>query len=118
MFGPSDKDSMHSSLGMKWGIKRISNDDLRQKFIDATVPQAEVLGVTLPDPDLKWNAERGHYDHGEIDWNEFWQTVNGNGPMNRERLATRVKAHADGAWVRDAAIAHAEKQTQRARKAA
>ena len=118
MFGPSDKDSMHSSLGMKWGIKRISNDDLRQKFIDATVPQAEVLGVTLPDPDLKWNAERGHYDHGEIDWDEFWQTVNGNGPMNRERLATRVKAHDDGAWVRDAAIAHAEKQTQRALKAA
>ena len=118
MFGPSDKDSLHSSQGMKWGIKRISNDDLRQKFIDATVPQAEVLGVTLPDPDLKWNAERGHYDHGEIDWDEFWQTVNGNGPMNRERLATRVKAHDDGAWVREAAIAHAEKQKQRALKAA
>ncbi len=118
MFGPSDKDSMHSSQGMKWGIKRISNDDLRQKFIDATVPQAEVLGVTLPDPDLKWNAERGHYDHGEIDWDEFWQTVNGNGPMNRERLATRVKAHNDGAWVREAALAHAEKQKQRALKAA
>ena len=118
MFGPSDKDSMHSSDGMRWGIKRISNDDLRQKFIDATVPQAEVLGVTLPDPDLKWNAERGHYDHGEIDWDEFWQTVNGNGPMNRERLATRVKAHDDGAWVRDAALAHAEKQRQRALKAA
>ena len=118
MFGPSDKDSMHSSDGMKWGIKRISNDDLRQKFIDATVPQAEVLGVTLPDPDLKWNAERGHYDHGEIDWDEFWQTVNGNGPMNKERLATRVKAHNDGAWVREAALAHAEKQRQRALKAA
>ncbi|MDO5691982.1 MAG: 1,2-phenylacetyl-CoA epoxidase subunit PaaA [Pseudomonadota bacterium] len=118
MFGPSDKDSLHSSQGMKWGIKRISNDDLRQKFIDATVPQAEVLGVTLPDPDLKWNAERGHYDHGEIDWDEFWQTVNGNGPMNRERLATRVKAHDDGAWVREAALAHAEKQRQRAMKEA
>ena len=118
MFGPSDKDSLHSSQGMKWGIKRISNDDLRQKFIDATVPQAEVLGVTLPDPDLKWNAERGHYDHGEIDWDEFWQTVNGNGPMNRERLATRVKAHDDGAWVREAALAHADKQRQRALKAA
>ena len=118
MFCPSDKDSMHSSDGMKWGIKRISNDDLRQKFIDATVPQAEVLGVTLPDPELKWNAERGHYDHGEIDWDEFWQTVNGNGPMNRERLATRVKAHDDGAWVRDAALAHAQKQQQRALKAA
>ena len=118
MFGPSDKDSMHSSDGMKWGIKRISNDDLRQKFIDATVPQAQVLGVTLPDPDLKWNEERGHYDHGEIDWDEFWQTVNGNGPMNKERLATRVKAHNDGAWVREAALAHAEKQRQRALKAA
>jgi len=118
MFGPSDKDSMHSSDGMKWGIKRISNDDLRQKFIDATVPQANVLGVTLPDPDLKWNEERGHYDHGEIDWDEFWQTVNGNGPMNKERLATRVKAHNDGAWVREAALAHAEKQRQRALKAA
>ena len=118
MFGPSDKDSMHSSDGMRWGIKRISNDDLRQKFIDATVPQAAVLGVTLPDPELKWNEERGHYDHGEIDWDEFWQTVNGNGPMNRERLATRVKAHDDGAWVRDAALAHAEKQRQRALKAA
>ena len=118
MFGPSDKDSMHSSDGMKWGIKRISNDDLRQKFIDATVPQAQVLGVTLPDPDLKWNEERGHYDHGEIDWDEFWQTVNGNGPMNRERLATRVKAHDDGAWVREAALAHADKQKQRALKAA
>ena len=118
MFGPSDKDSMHSSDGMKWGIKRISNDDLRQKFIDATVPQAEVLGVTLPDPDLKWNEARGHYDHGEIDWDEFWQTVNGNGPMNRERLATRVKAHDDGAWVREAALAHADKQKQRALKAA
>ena len=118
MFGPSDKDSMHSSDGMRWGIKRISNDDLRQKFIDATVPQAAVLGVTLPDPELKWNEERGHYDHGEIDWDEFWQTVNGHGPMNRERLATRVKAHDDGAWVRDAALAHAEKQRQRALKAA
>ena len=118
MFGPPDADSPNSAQGMRWGIKRVSNDDLRQKFVDATVPQAEVLGVTLPDPDLKWNAERGHYDHGEIDWDEFWQTVNGNGPMNRERLATRVKAHDDGAWVRDAAIAHAEKQRQRALKAA
>ena len=95
-----------------------SNDDLRQKFIDATVPQAEVLGVTLPDPDLKWNAERGHYDHGEIDWDEFWQTVNGHGPMNKQRLGTRVKAHNDGAWVREAALAHAEKQRQRALKTA
>ena len=118
MFGPPDADSPNSTQGMRWGIKRISNDDLRQKFVDATVPQAKVLGVTLPDPDLKWNEARGHHDYGVIDWDEFWQTVNGNGPMNRERLATRVKAHEDGAWVRDAAVAHADKQRQRALKAA
>ena len=105
MFGPPDADSPNSVQGMRWGIKRISNDDLRQKFIDATVPQAKVLGITLPDPDLKWNEERQHYDYGQIDWDEFWATVNGNGPMNKERLATRVKAHNDGAWVRDAAQA-------------
>ena len=118
MFGPPDSDSPHSAQGMRWGIKRISNDELRQKFIDATVPQAQVLGVSLPDPDLKWNEQRGHHDHGPIDWDEFWQTVNGHGPMNKERLATRVKAHDDGAWVREAALAHADKQQQRARKAA
>ena len=118
MFGPPDADSPNSTQGMRWGIKRISNDDLRQKFVDATVPQAQVLGVTLPDPDLKWNEARGHYDYGEIDWAEFWQTVNGHGPMNRERLGARVKAHEQGAWVRDAAVAHADKQQQRARKAA
>jgi ring-1,2-phenylacetyl-CoA epoxidase subunit PaaA len=110
MFGPSDKDSIHSNQSSKWGIKRISNDDLRQKFVDATVDQAKVLGVTLPDPDLKWNEARGHYDYGDIDWEEFWRVVNGDGPCNRERLATRVKAHNDGAWVREAALAHAEKQ--------
>ena len=103
---------------MRWGIKRVSNDDLRQKFIDATVPQAKVLGITLPDPDLKWNEERGHYDHGQIDWDEFWTTVNGHGPCNKERLSTRVKAHNDGQWVRDAAQAHARKQQQRAMKEA
>ncbi|MBP8102387.1 MAG: 1,2-phenylacetyl-CoA epoxidase subunit A [Burkholderiaceae bacterium] len=113
MFGPPDSDSPHSAQGMRWGIKRISNDDLRQKFIDATVPQAQVLGVSLPDPDLKWNEARGHWDHGEIDWDEFWSTVNGHGPCNKERLATRVKAHNDGQWVRDAALAHARKQQQR-----
>ena len=118
MFGPPDADSPHTAQGMRWGIKRISNDELRQKFIDATVPQAEVLGVTLPDPDLKWNPERGHYDYGQIDWDEFWQTVNGHGPMNKQRLATRVKAHNDGQWVRDAALAHARKQQQRAMKEA
>ena len=113
MFGPPDNDSPHSAQGMRWGIKRISNDDLRQKFIDATVPQAQVLGVSLPDPKLKWNEARGHWDHGEIDWDEFWATVNGHGPCNKERLATRVKAHNDGQWVRDAALAHARKQQQR-----
>ena len=118
MFGPPDADSPNSAQGTRWGIKRISNDDLRQKFVDATVPQAEVLGVTLPDPDLKWNEARGHHDYGAIDWDEFWQTVNGKGPMNRERLATRVKAYDEGAWVRNAAVAHADKQAQRALKAA
>jgi ring-1,2-phenylacetyl-CoA epoxidase subunit PaaA len=118
MFGPSDADSIHSANTMKWGIKRISNDELRQKFIDATVPQAELLGLTLPDPELKWNAERGHYDHGPIDWDEFWRTVNGNGPCNRERLAARVRAHDKGAWVREAALAHAAKARARAAKAA
>ncbi len=118
MFGPPDGDSPNSHLGMRWGIKRFSNDDLRQKFVDATVPQAKLLGVTLPDPDLTWNEERGHYDYGPIDWDEFWQTVNGNGPCNKERLATRVKAQADGAWVREAALAHARKQAARAAKEA
>ena len=118
MFGPPDADSPHSGQAMRWGIKRFTNDDLRQKFVDATVPQARVLGVTLPDPELKWNEARGHHDFGAIDWDEFWQVVNGHGPMNKERLATRVKAHEDGAWVREAAVAHADKQRQRALKAA
>ena len=118
MFGPPDADSPNSAQGMRWGIKRISNDDLRQKFVDATVPQAQVLGVTLPDPDLKWNEARQHYDYGQIDWAEFWNTVEGNGPCNRERLATRVKAHHDGQWVRDAALAYTRKQQQRAQKEA
>jgi ring-1,2-phenylacetyl-CoA epoxidase subunit PaaA len=116
MFGPPDGDSPNSALGMRWGIKRISNDDLRQKFVDATVPQAQILGVTLPDPELKWNAERGHHDYGAIDWDEFWAVVNGNGPCNRERLASRVKAHADGQWVRDAALANAAKKRAREMK--
>ena len=110
MFGPPDADSPNSAQGMRWGIKRISNDDLRQKFVDATVPQARILGVTLPDPDLKWNEERGHHDYGAIDWDDFWAVVNGQGPCNTERLATRVKAHEDGQWVRDAALAYARKQ--------
>jgi ring-1,2-phenylacetyl-CoA epoxidase subunit PaaA len=99
---------------MRWGIKRISNDDLRAKFIDATVAQAAVLGVTLPDPDLKWNPQREHFDHGVIDWAEFWRVVGGDGPLNRERLGARVKAWNDGVWVREAALAHAVKNTARA----
>lgn len=110
MFGPADKDSPNSEQSMRWGIKRISNDDLRQKFVDATIPQAEILGVTVPDPDLKWNAARDAYDFGTIDWAEFWRVVNGDGPMNRERLGARVKAWEDGAWVREAALAHSRKQ--------
>ena len=118
MFGPPDTDSPNSAQGTRWGIKRVSNDDLRQQFVDATVPQAKQLGVSLPDPLLQWNEERQHHDYGPIDWDEFWNTVNGNGPCNKERLATRVKADADGAWVREAAMAHADKQTQRSLKEA
>ena len=110
MFGPPDAASTHSEQSMRWGIKRISNDDLRQKFVDATAEQAKVLGVTLPDPDLKWNEQRGHHDFGVIDWDEFWRVVGGDGPCNRERLATRVAAWDDGAWVRDAALAHERKR--------
>ena len=110
MFGPPDDQSPNSAQGMRWGIKRVSNDTLRQRFVDATVEQAKVLGVTLPDPDLKWNAEREHYDFGAIDWDEFKRVIAGEGPCNRERLATRQKAWDDGAWVRDAALAYARKQ--------
>jgi ring-1,2-phenylacetyl-CoA epoxidase subunit PaaA len=118
MFGPPDSESVHSAQSMRWGIKRISNDDLRQKFVDATVPQAELLGVTLPDPALKWNEQRQHHDFGAIDWSEFWRVVNGDGPCNRERLAARVKAWEDGAWVREAALAHEAKRQQRITKEA
>ncbi|HET6318617.1 MAG TPA: 1,2-phenylacetyl-CoA epoxidase subunit PaaA [Chloroflexota bacterium] len=110
MFGPHDSESQHSGQSMRWGIKRISNDDLRQKFVDACVQQAQVLGVTLPDPQLKWNEERGHHDFGEIDWSEFWRVVGGDGPCNRERLGARVKAWDDGAWVREAALVHERKR--------
>ena len=110
MFGPPDSASTHSTQNMRWGIKRIGNDELRQKFVDATVEQAKVLGVTMPDPLLKWNDTRGHYDFGPIDWDEFWQVVGGFGPCNKERLAARVKAWDDGAWVREAAMAFASKQ--------
>ena len=118
MFGPPDADSANTGQGMRWGIKRISNDALRQRFVDATVPQTKIMGLTIPDPDLQWNEARGHFDYGQIDWNEFWATVNGNGPCNKERLATRVKAHNDGAWVRDAAKAYSAKQAARALKEA
>ncbi len=111
MFGPPDSESPNSAQSMRWGIKRISNDDLRQKFVDACAEQAKVLGVTLPDPDLKWNAERGCHDYGAIDWAEFWRVVGGDGPCNRDRLAARRKAWDDGAWVREAALAHAAKQS-------
>lgn len=110
MFGPNDADSPHSKQSMQWKIKRFSNDELRQKFIDVTVEQAKILGLTIPDKDLKWNEERGHYDFGEIDWDEFWNVVKGNGPCNKERLAARKNAWENGAWVREAAKAHAEKR--------
>ena len=118
MFGPPDDQSPNTAQSMRWGIKRISNDDLRQKFVDATVEQARILGVTLPDADLKWNAEREHHDFGAIDWSEFWQVVNGDGPCNKERLAERVDAWNDGEWVREAALAHARKTAARTEKQA
>ena len=118
MFGPSDADSKHSGQSMKWKVKRNGNDELRQKFVDLSVPQADYLGVTLPDPELRWNADRGHYDFGAIDWEEFNQVLAGKGPCNHERMAARVKAHEDGAWVREAALAYAAKQRQRALAAA
>jgi ring-1,2-phenylacetyl-CoA epoxidase subunit PaaA len=113
MFGPPDDNSPNSAQSMQWKIKLHSNDDLRQKFIDQTVPQAQVLGLAIPDPDLKWNEARGHWDIGAIDWSEFFRVIKGNGPCNRERLAARVAAWEDGAWVREAALAHAEKQRRR-----
>ncbi len=113
MFGPHDSDSAHTAKSMQWKLKRESNDDLRQKFVDQTVPQAEFLGLKVPDPDLKWNEERDHYDFGKIDWDEFWQVVSGDGPCNRQRLAHHIKAQEDGAWVREAMHAYQEKQRAR-----
>jgi ring-1,2-phenylacetyl-CoA epoxidase subunit PaaA len=118
MFGPSDAESVNSAQSAQWGIKLFSNDELRQKMVDQTVPQIEFLGLRAPDPDLKWNEERGHYDFGAIDWSEFYNVIKGNGPCNKERLRTRVKAHQDGAWFREALIANAAKQTQRERSTA
>ncbi len=115
MFGPSDANSEHSAQNIRWKIKRHGNDELRQKFVDMTVPQAEYLGLTIPDPDLRWNEERGHYDFGDINWDEFNQVIRGNGPCNKQRLEARKKAHEDGAWVRDAAVAYARKQQEKSR---
>jgi len=110
MFGPSDKDSVHSSQSMAWKIKINTNDELRQKFVDQTAPQAEYLGLTIPDPELRWNDEKGGYDFSEPDWDEFHEVLRGNGPCNKERLGARVKAWDDGAWVRDGLMAHAKKR--------
>lgn len=110
MFGPHDKESTHSDQSMKWKIKRKSNDELRQNFVDMIAEQAKVLKMTLPDPELKWNKEKGHYDFGEINWEEFWNVVKGNGPCNKERLDARRKAWEEGEWVRDAAAAYVEKK--------
>jgi ring-1,2-phenylacetyl-CoA epoxidase subunit PaaA len=110
MFGPHDSESTHSDQSMKWKIKRKSNDELRQNFVDMIAEQAKVLGMTLPDPELKWNKERKHYDFGEINWEEFWNVVKGNGPCNKERLEARRKAWDEGKWVREAAEAYAEKR--------
>jgi ring-1,2-phenylacetyl-CoA epoxidase subunit PaaA len=118
MFGPPDDQSPNTAQSMAWGIKRHTNDELRQRFVDMTVPQAEKLGVTLPDPGLSWNAERGHYDFGAVDWAEFTAVVKGNGPCNAQRIARRQSAHADGAWVREAAAAHAAKAARRASEGA
>ncbi|MEY4902226.1 MAG: hypothetical protein RLZZ292_41 [Bacteroidota bacterium] len=113
MFGPNDDASPNSAQSMKWKIKRYSNDDLRQKFVDVVTEQAQVLGLTVPDPNLKWNEARGHYDFSEIDWTEFNEILKGNGPCNKERLAARNKAWDEGAWVREAAMRHAEKRKVR-----
>jgi ring-1,2-phenylacetyl-CoA epoxidase subunit PaaA len=122
MFGPPDTTvddaagspgtpakATHTEQSMRWGIKRFSNDELRQKFVDMTVPQSEVLGLVIPDPELRWNDERGHYDFTPPDWDELYRVINGDGPCNRQRLENRVKAHEDGAWVREAAAAYARK---------
>ncbi len=113
MFGPKDAESTNNDQSMKWKIKRKTNDELRQQFIDMAVQQVKVLGMTLPDDKLKWNEERGHYDFGEINWDEFWNVVKGNGQCNKQRLDARNKAHSDGAWVREAAVAYANKVAQR-----
>jgi ring-1,2-phenylacetyl-CoA epoxidase subunit PaaA len=109
MFGPPDAQSPHTAESVRWKIKLLTNDQLRQRFVDQTVPQADYLGLQIPDPDLKWNEQRRNYDFGEIDWKEFYNVIKGNGPCNRDRLRARIRAHEDGAWVREAAVAYAEK---------
>ncbi|HSI91986.1 MAG TPA: 1,2-phenylacetyl-CoA epoxidase subunit PaaA [Jiangellaceae bacterium] len=113
MFGPPDDASTHTEQSMRWGVKRFSNDELRQKFVDMTVPQSEVLGLSIPDPDLRWNDERGHYDFTAPDFDELFRVIKGDGPCNRQRMAHRVAAYNDGAWVRDAAAAYAAKRQAR-----
>ena len=113
MFGPRDSESPHTAQSMKWKIKRKTNDELRQQFVDNTAPQADFLGISIPDPDLKWNEERGHYDFGEIDWDEFWRVVKGKGPMNKQRLDARRKALEEGQWVREAASVFASKKVEK-----
>jgi len=119
MFGPHDSESAHSAKSMEWKIKRETNDDLRQKFIDQTVPQIEFLKLEHPDKELKWNEERGHYDHGDIDWDEFYSVINGNGHCNRQRIEHHVNAHEEGSWVRDAITAYnTKKRNKNAQQAA
>jgi ring-1,2-phenylacetyl-CoA epoxidase subunit PaaA len=113
MFGPSDAESVNSAQSSQWRIKLFSNDELRQRMVDQTVPQAEFLGLTVPDPDLKWNEETGHYEFGEIDWDEFHNVLKGNGPCNKDRLRTRVTAWEEGEWFRDALVAYADKQADK-----
>ncbi len=113
MFGPNDDASPHSALSMQWKIKRFSNDELRQKFVDVCKEQADILGITIPDEKLVWNEERQHYDFGDINWDEFYNVIKGNGPCNKERLAARVSAHENGEWVREAALAYAEKKNKK-----
>ena len=113
MFGPKDEESPNTAQSMNWRIKRFTNDELRQKFVDMMVPQAEFLGLTVPDPALQWNESKNGYDFGSVDWEEFWNVVKGNGMCNKDRLGARIKAHEEGAWVREAALAHAAKRKQR-----
>jgi len=117
MFGPNDDESKHTAQSMEWKIKRHTNDELRQLFVDVTVPQAEQIGLKIPDDDLTFNEETGHYEFGEIDWDEFWQVVKGGGPCNKERVAARKKAKEDNMWIREAANAYAEKRAKRKKKA-